>query len=133
MPSVSGEALGEIVVAVDCSGSIGRRELNEFSAEIKALHEDGRPAALHVVYFDSKVCHYDRFDADDTVTISAKGGGGTAFSPVFRYLSANNIEPVATVFLTDLECSDFGPRPDHPVLWVSNGATRAPWGEVVKL
>jgi predicted metal-dependent peptidase len=133
MPSVSGEALGEIVVAVDCSGSIGRRELNEFSAEIKALHEDGRPAALHVVYFDSKVCHYDRFDADDTVTISAKGDGGTAFSPVFRYLSANNIEPVATVFLTDLHCDDFGPMPDYPVLWVSNGATRAPWGEVVKL
>ena len=133
MPNMSGEALGEIVVAVDCSGSIGRRELNEFAVEIKALHEDGKPVALHVVYFDSKVKRCDVFTADDTVTINANGGGGTAFSPVFEYLSDNNIEPVATVFLTDLRCSDFGPMPDYPVLWVSNDADKAPWGEVVKI
>jgi hypothetical protein len=48
-------------------------------------------------------------------------------------MAERNIEPVATVFLTDLCCNDFGPAPDHPVLWVSNELDEAPWGEVVKI
>jgi predicted metal-dependent peptidase len=133
LPSVSGEVLGEIVVAIDCSGSIRRRELNEFAAEVKALHEDGRPVALHTVYFDSEVSHHDTFQPDDTVTVEPHGGGGTAFSPVIKHIEEQGIKPVACVFLTDLYCSDFGPAPAYPVLWVSNGADHAPWGEVVKL
>jgi predicted metal-dependent peptidase len=133
LPSVSGEALGEIVVAVDCSGSISQRVISEFAAEIRAIHEDTSPARLHVVYFDAKVSHHDAFTPDDTVEIKPHGGGGTAFSPIFQFVADKQITPAACVVLTDLHCSDFGPAPDYPVLWVSNGATRAPWGEVVKL
>ena len=133
LPSVSGEALGEIVVAVDCSGSISQRVISEFAAEIKAIHEDTSPARLHVVYFDSEVSHHDTFTPDGMVEIKPHGGGGTAFSPIFKHVADKQITPVACVVLTDLHCSDFGPAPDYPVLWVSNGATRAPWGEVTKL
>lgn len=131
LPSISGEALGEMAFAIDCSGSIGERELNEFAAEIRAVWEDGRPSKLHIMYFDSVVCHYEKFERDDNLHIEAHGGGGTAFSPVFRYMEEKGITPVATVFLTDLCCSDFGPQPEHPVLWVSNCPGEAPWGEVV--
>jgi predicted metal-dependent peptidase len=133
LPSVTGEALGEIVVAVDCSGSISPRVINEFAAEVRMIKEDGNPSALHVIYFDAEVSHYEHFGRDDTLHIEPHGGGGTAFSPVFRYMAERNIEPVATVFLTDLCCNDFGPAPDHPVLWVSNELDEAPWGEVVKI
>lgn len=131
LPSVGGEALGEMAFAIDCSGSIGPRELNEFAAEITAVWEDGKPHKLHIMYFDSKVCHYDKFERDDTLHIEPHGGGGTAFSPVFKYMQEQGINPVATVFLTDLCCNDFGDQPDHPVLWVSNCDGKAPWGEVV--
>jgi predicted metal-dependent peptidase len=133
LPSVSGEALGEIVVAVDCSGSIGAKEIAEFAAEITAIHQDTQPAALHIIYFDNKVCHYDKYSPDDEPVIKPHGGGGTAFSPVFKYVADNNIQPVACVFLTDLVCSDFGPAPDYPVLWVSTHWSKAPWGEVVMM
>ena len=133
LPSISGEVLGEMAVAIDCSGSVGEKELNEFAAEFRAIWEDMSPAKAHVIYFDSEVCHYDKFERGDDATISAHGGGGTAFSPVFRYMAEHNINPVATVFLTDLYCDDFGPAPDHPVLWVTNGADKAPWGEVVRM
>ena len=133
LPSVTGEMLGEIVIAVDCSGSIGQREINEFATEVKALKEDGNPSALHVVYFDSEVSHYEHFGRDDEVHIEAHGGGGTAFSPIFKYLDDNAIVPVACVVLTDLCCDDFGNMPDYPVLWVSNHSDKAPWGEVVKM
>lgn len=133
LPSISGDRLGEMLVAVDCSGSIGERELAEFATEIMTMHEDGKPSALHVVYFDSRVSHYDKFGPDDTVTVAPHGGGGTAFSPIFAYADKHDMAPVACVVLTDLYCDDFGPAPDYPVLWVSNGSERAPWGEVVKL
>ena len=133
LPSKDGEAMGELVIAVDCSGSIGDVELNQFAAEITAIKQDMNPATIHVVYFDSKVCHYDAFSRDDSLFIKAHGGGGTAFSPVFEFIDEKGIDPVATVFLTDLHCSDFGTPPAHPVLWVSYGADEAPWGEVVMM
>lgn len=133
MPSISGEALGEVAFAVDCSGSIGDKEIAEFAAEIKSVWHDMLPSKIHVVYFDSAVSHYDKFERGDDVEVKPHGGGGTAFSPVFRYLAEKDINPVATIFLTDLCCDDFGPAPDYPVLWVSNHSNTAPWGEVVMM
>lgn len=133
LPSVSGESLGEILVAVDCSGSISKRVVDEFAAEIRAIHEDTQPRALHVVYFDAKVSHYEHYAPGDDLDIKPHGGGGTRFSPIFQYVADKGIQPVACVVLTDLYCNDFGLAPDYPVLWVSTGSTRAPWGEVVKL
>jgi|TARA_Y100000034_G_scaffold127613_1_gene180650 predicted metal-dependent peptidase len=133
LPSPDGETIGELVFAVDCSGSIGDEELAQFAAEVCTVHDDHRPRKLHVIYFDSEVCHYEKFTKDDEVHIEAHGGGGTAFSPVFKYMEEHDIEPVATVFLTDLCCNDFGDEPEHPVLWVSNYGKEAPWGEVVMM
>lgn len=132
LPSRSGEALGEIVYAVDCSGSIDEQTIAQFAAEIRTCKEDMQPKKIHVVYFDSEVAHYESYEADDDLDIRPHGGGGTAFSPVFQYLEENGIEPVACIFLTDLCCDDFGDEPSYPVLWVSthpNGD--APFGEVV--
>ena len=136
LPSVSGEAMGELVFAVDCSGSIGQDELDQFASEITTVWQDQSPTSVHVIYFDSSVCHYDRFDkGSDEPTIKPHGGGGTAFSPVFEYMDKNDICPVACVFLTDLYCDDFGTEPACPVLWVSTAREKqdVPFGEVVKM
>lgn len=133
LPSVTGEMMGELLFAVDCSGSIDQPTLNQFAAEIKMVKEDCLPVRIHVVYFDSEVSHYESYAPEDDLDIKAHGGGGTAFSPVFKYAQDHDISPVACVFLTDLYCSDFGDAPDYPVLWVSNGAKNAPFGEVVMM
>ena len=133
LPSVSGESLGEIAFAVDCSGSIGQDEINQFASEITTVWQDQRPTKVHVIYFDSEVSHYDEFGQDDEPVVKPHGGGGTAFSPVFRYMADKGIEPVACIFLTDLCCDDFGDAPDYPVLWVSTHDDKAPFGEVVMM
>lgn len=133
MPSRSGERLGEVAFHIDCSGSIGQKELNQFATEIKWVKDNLNPSVIHVLYFDNEVCHYDKFTANEEVVISPHGGGGTAFSPCFQYLRDHDINPVASIFLTDLYCNDFGDEPDHPVLWVSNGTDEAPFGEVVMM
>ena len=133
LPSSSGEAMGELVVAVDCSGSIDEDDLNQFAAEVLTIKEDSNPSCIHVVYFDSEVCHYEKFTRDDELHIEPHGGGGTAFSPVFDYLNKHGIDPIACVFLTDLYCDDYGDEPSFPVLWIATDKdkTDAPFGEVV--
>ena len=133
LPSVSGESLGEIAFAVDCSGSIDQDEINQFASEISTVWQDQRPTKVHVIYFDSEVSHYDEFEQDDEPVVKPHGGGGTAFSPVFKYMMEHGIEPVACIFLTDLCCDDFGDAPDYPVLWVSTHDDKAPFGEVVMM
>jgi predicted metal-dependent peptidase len=133
LPSISGETLGEIAFAVDCSGSIDQKTIDQFAAEIHAVKDEGNPIAIHVIYFDSEVSHYDKFGRDDDLHIEPHGGGGTAFSPVFEYMQQHAIEPVACIFLTDLCCDDFGDAPQYPVLWVSTDEGSAPFGEVVMM
>lgn len=133
MPSVSGEAMGEIVIAVDCSGSVDEKLLASFAAEISVIHDECLPSKTHIVYFDSKVCHHDEYERDDQVKVTPHGGGGTRFSPIFQYAEAKDINPVCCVVLTDLDCSDFGSEPEYPVLWVSTQYDKAPWGEVIKM
>lgn len=133
LPSISGETLGEVCFAVDCSGSIDQKTIDQFAAEIHAVKDEGNPSAIHVIYFDSEVSHYDKFGRDDALHIAPHGGGGTAFSPVFDYMRQHEINPVACIFLTDLCCDDFGDAPDYPVLWVSTDEGSAPFGEVVMM
>lgn len=134
LPARSGERLGEFCVALDCSGSIDDKALAEFAAELRAIHSDGAPEKLHVIYFHHEVCKHEVFLPDEQIgKLVSPGTGGTAFSPIFRFMYDNDINPVATVVLTDLCCDDFGDTPGFPVLWVSNHSDKAPWGEVVKM
>lgn len=133
LPGRAGHQLGTVVIAVDVSGSIGAEELNEFAAEMRGIKEDCNPGTTHVLYFDSKVSKHDEFAADEELEILPGGGGGTAFSPIFRFVQDRDMDPSCCVVLTDLCCSDFGPSPDYPVMWVSTHDRVAPWGEVIML
>lgn len=133
LPSLSGEKLGEILVAVDCSGSIGQAIIDAFAAEIRGIVEDTSPSRLHVVYFDSEISHAESYEPGDPLDIRPHGGGGTAFSPIWAYADQHGMDPVCCVVLTDLYCDDFGEQPGYPVLWVTIGAETAPFGEIVKM
>lgn len=133
LPSATGESLGEIVIAVDCSGSINETLLETFSAEIKAIIEDVKPSVTHVIYFDAEVQHVETFSSDDTFAISAKGGGGTDFNPIFKCIDERFPDTRACVVLTDLygPCDDN--PPSYPVLWASVGSNEAVFGEVLNI
>ena len=133
LPSVSGEVMGELVFAVDCSGSISPHTIAQFAAEIRRAKEDLFPTQVHVLYFDSNVSHVESYGPDDALDIKPHGGGGTDFEPVFDKIVELGIEPVAIVFLTDLCCSSFGTQPDAPVLWVTTDPGTAPFGEIVEM
>lgn len=133
LPSLQGEKLGGIVVAIDCSGSIDDKMLVLFGAELKGIVEDTAPYSVDVVYFDSKISHHDHYDHGQAIEVNSHGGGGTDFRPIFSFIDKNNISPIACVVLTDLDCPNFGPVPSYPVLWASTYKDKAPFGEVIRI
>jgi predicted metal-dependent peptidase len=126
----SEDAIGEIVVCIDTSGSIGDKELNEFTSEIRAIIEELKPALTRVMYVDSEIAHIDEFKPDDDLQFAAHGGGGTDFRPPFAWLEERGITPKCLVYLTD----GYGPfpkeEPEFPVMWcINNRSVIPPHGE----
>lgn len=131
LPSrLSDDAMGEMVVVIDTSGSIGQKELTEFGSEIKGIVDEVRPSKVRVIYCDSRIAHIDEFGPDDDLQFAAHGGGGTDFRPPFVWLEENQIAPRALVYLTD----GYGPFPEQesnfPVMWcINNHDVTPPHGE----
>jgi predicted metal-dependent peptidase len=133
LPSVERRGLGEIVIVVDTSGSIGERVLEQFAAEISAISEEAQPEAILVVYCDAAVQSIQEFRASEPVKLEPKGGGGTDFRPAFDWVTENDIAPACLIYLTDLCCDSFPEAPDYPVLWVTDSRRTARFGETIQL
>lgn len=133
LPGTTGEQMGELVFAIDCSGSTSDNMVAQCGAELRSIQEDLRPEKIHVIYFDSDVKKHEEFEPDDPVQAKVYGRGGTAFSPIFKFIEDNGIEPQQCLVATDLYCSDFGPEPDYPVMWcvMESSNTQRPWGDVL--
>jgi predicted metal-dependent peptidase len=125
--------LGEIVIAVDTSGSIGKLELEQFAGEISAISEEVQPEAVHVVHCDSAVQSTQQFGPSAPVRLEPRGGGGTDFCPPFKWVADNGIAPVFFIYLTDLCCRSHPEAPEYPVLWVTGSRGTAPLGETLRI
>ena len=133
LPSVERQGVGEIVIAVDTSGSIGKLELEQFAGEISAISEEAQPEAIHVVYCDAAVQCTQQFGPSEPVWLEPRGGGGTDFCPPFKWVDENNIAPACFIYLTDLCCHSYPEAPEYPVLWVTDSSRTAPFGETVRI
>ncbi|MGA2653943.1 MAG: VWA-like domain-containing protein [Terracidiphilus sp.] len=133
LPGVVREGVGEIAIAVDCSGSVNGRQLRLFEAEVRSILEGQRPERVHVLYFDSEVQKVETYSSGQPVQLNPVGGGGTEFGPCFDWLDEHGIQPQTLVFLTDLYGSFPPSAPAYPVLWASTGSRKAPFGSVIPM
>ena len=133
LPGVIKEGVGEIVIAVDCSGSINGRQLRLFEAEARSILEGQRPERVYVLYFDAVVQKVEIYEAGQPISLNPIGGGGTEFAPCFDWVQERSIMPRAMVFLTDLYGSFPSSAPSYPVLWASTGSRQASFGEVIPM
>lgn len=138
LPSSISQTVGEIVIGIDTSGSIGGPELSQFLGECAAIFMSVRPEAVRLLYWDTQVCRDERYTQDqlDQITKSTKpaGGGGTTPSCVPQYMNANNIKPDVVVMLTDgYVGSDWGANWPSPVVWcvVGNKSAEATTGKTI--
>lgn len=133
LPSLRSEELGEIMLAVDTSGSIDTDLLKRFAAEMQGIL-DAYSCTLTIVYCDCQIQHVQHWSSTDgQLVIEAKGGGGTSHEPLWEWAAEQGYQPVACVCLTDMY-TDFGKDPGFPVLWAATGdKDDAPFGRVVSI
>ena len=138
MPSLIGEKVGQIVVAVDTSGSVGGAELVKFLSEVKGIAEQVTPEKVHLLYWGSSVVAHEEYSESDMANLvnstRPKDGGGTSPSCITAYLEKGRIEPECCIVLTDgYVGDDWGGTWPSPVLWVIVGGNEvmAPVGKTV--
>ena len=138
MPSGISEQVGELVVAIDTSGSIGQRELSAFLTEVKEICETVHPESVRLMYWDTRVCRDEKYDMHelDTLVQSTKpaGGGGTDVTCVTDYIRDNNINAQAAIVLTDGYLFGGWGQWTMPVLWcVMDSGRTADVGKTVHI
>lgn len=139
LPSMENESIGELVVAIDTSGSIGSVELTEFASELASICSVATPSKVRVLWWDTDVHgeqvfmpeHYDNIKE----LLKPQGGGGTTVSCVSEYLNKQRVEAEAVIVFTDgyVE-SEITWNLKCPTLWLvtQNSNFVAPSGMVVK-
>jgi predicted metal-dependent peptidase len=102
-----------ILVAVDTSGSVSDKEVQEFFHEIDHINKTG--AEITIVQCDTSIRHIGPYKAGDKIEIH--GRGGTYFDPVLELYNENQDKYTCLVYLTDGEC-DCSVKPRGKMLWV---------------
>jgi len=129
MPSLIGEKVGHLVIAVDTSGSVGQEELSGFLTEVRGIAEEVKPSQVDLIYWDSRVAAHEEYTESDVSNIinstKPRGGGGTSPSCVSEYLKEKRIEPECIIVLTDgYVGNDWGRDWTAPVLWAILGGDK---------
>ena len=139
MPSGISEQVGELVIAIDTSGSIGQNELGHFLSEVKSICEVVKPDKVRLLYWDTQICQdekYEMHEIDELVkSTKPKGGGGTMIECVPEHMTKEGIKPQACIVLTDGFLGGSWGKWSCPVLWciIDNKSATADVGKTVHI
>lgn len=105
LPSVEAETIGEVVVAIDTSGSIGQAQIDEFAAELASICSVVTPEAVRVLWWDTMVHGEQLFTPEKYDQIGSLlkplGGGGTEVGCVSRHINKHGIKAECVIVFTD--------------------------------
>lgn len=136
LPSVIGETVGPLVVAIDTSGSIDGGVLSEFLSEVVSICSTVTPERVDLLYWDTRVAGHEKYEQGSfeglMQSTKPRGGGGTDVRSVFEYVKHKALKPEAVIVLTD----GYTPWPDAvgvPTLFAINTDIVAPVGKTVRV
>jgi len=139
MPRGATDKVGELVVAIDTSGSIGARELSTFLGEVAGICDTVRPDKLRILYWDTEIRRDEVYEMDklDDIAKSTKpaGGGGTDVECVPQYMLEFGVKPQAAIILTDGYLWGSWGQWTCPTLWcvLDNKGAKPPVGKTVHI
>jgi predicted metal-dependent peptidase len=135
LPGLHSEELGDVVLAVDTSGSIDEKTLGMFASEADAVLA-AYDCSITVLYHDTEVQKVQAWQSrDGPLVLDPVGGGGTNHACVFDWIDRAGLNPACVVCLTDLQTEFPSDPPSVPVLWavVGDAPCDPPFGRVVSL
>jgi len=126
--------MGEIVLAVDTSGSLSNDELAYFNAHINRIMETCLPEKVTVIYCDYDIGGIQEYTPDDLpIVLKPVGGGGTSFQPVFKWILDYAGEVECLIYFTD----GWGDQDELEeiavdTVWLTTDRENFAFGEVIK-
>ncbi len=132
---VSRHSRGRLLILVDISGSISRRNIEEFFTEIEIIATD---IDIEVVSFDVNHCPIDgqdvyHYQTGDWENITLRGRGGTNFSKIFRWIDMNHSWADCNIVFTDGYSAFPKGYEGLNLIWCLTKTSRAkpPYGDIV--
>ena len=136
LPSITREKRLQAVIAIDTSGST-EEFLPAFLGEFAAIIRTFGHFTVTLIQCDDEIrnvaTYTDRLPALSEMG-KLKGGGGTDFCPVFRYVGKHpELKPDVLVYFTDGYGTAPDKQPAYPVLWVLTPDSEIPatWGHSI--
>lgn len=134
------DVVENILFMIDTSGSMSDEMITAAYSEIQgAIDQFGGKLRGLLGFFDAAVVPPEPFETEDEFKIiRPKGGGGTSFSAIFKYISEEMQSelPASIIILTD----GYAPFPNEsaalgiPVLWLlNNEEVTPPWGKIARI
>ena len=131
LPSQCGANAPKIAYAVDTSGSMSQRDLEQAMSELEEIRKRFN-AKVYVLDCDADVHGSGWIQPQQPLPV-LNGGGGTDFVPVFEHLSEMRMKPDYCIFFTD-GYGRFGDNaPNYPVLWVMTSDVKPPFGDTIQV
>jgi len=122
LPSIENETVGEVVVAIDTSGSISSDILTGFASELASICDVCEPERVRVLWWDTDVHGEQIFEGNYmglAKMLKPVGGGGTRVGCVSDYIVKKKIGADCVIVFTDgyVE-SSFAWDVIPPTLWM---------------
>ena len=123
----------KMVVAIDSSGSIDKKLLDEFLSELNFLMNTISNYEIELLVCDDKIQSHKTFYNGDILEVELQGGGATDFRAVFDFIE-NELEDVKLLlYFTDLDGVFPTQEPPYEVKWVSKKEGDIPFGTIIML
>lgn len=126
--------MGEVVIAIDTSGSLSNKDLALFSGHVNRIVDTCIPEKITVLYCDYAIGGTQEYEPDDLpIVLKPVGGGGTSFKPVFKWLDSYDGEVECLIYFTDgWGDQDDLDAPHTDTVWVTTDREDFSFGEVIK-
>ena len=122
-----------LVIAVDSSGSVDEELLNTFLSEVNFIMEHTQNYVIDLLVCDDIIHSHKTFYSGEALDITLKGGGGTDFRPVFKFIEEQLDDVKLLLYFTDLEGVFPKEVPTYSVKWVTQKEKEVPFGELILL
>lgn len=121
----------KIVFAIDTSGSMSTKDLEEIYSVIKWI---SKRTNVTTIQCDASITDVVVDKQIRSGTIGVKGRGGTSFVPVFKFITDKFKDKIdILVYATDLDGEFPTEKPKYPVVWLATSNKKVPFGQIIKL
>ena len=135
LPSITGNEIGHVAIAIDTSGSVDDATLQRFASEVNDIAQQG-VCKLSVAYHHVDIYRVDEFNPQEQpFEVGQVISGGTDHSWMPDFIERLDEPPVLMICLTDAFTSFPRRAPECPTLWaiVGNPDPKVPFGEVIQV